>query len=127
MAVGPLNWNQIINENDDDDSCADPSALSGGRSQPSNGNGNDDSEGEEDTQGGERRTEKVKGTKDGKGKGKGKATEEGKGSGRETVKGKVLLNKPQEEIISLVPLLCSCTRECISQSRIRMATYSAYI
>jgi len=35
----------------------------------------------------------------------------GRGRGRETVKGKVLLNKPQGETISLVPLLCSCRRK----------------
>jgi hypothetical protein len=43
------------------------------------------------------------------GRGKGR----GRGRGREKVKGKVLCNTPQEEMISLVPLLCSCrkTRE----------------
>jgi len=40
-----------------------------------------------------------------------------KGRGRETVKGKVLLNKLQEEIISLVPWLGSCRRKCIWQTR----------
>ena len=32
----------------------------------------------------------------------------GRGRGREMVKGKVLLNEPQGEMISLMPLLCSC-------------------
>jgi hypothetical protein len=43
------------------------------------------------------------------GKGREQRTERGKGRerGRETVKGKVLLNKPQGEMISLVPLLFS--------------------
>jgi hypothetical protein len=45
----------------------------------------------------------------GPGKGREQRTGRGKGrgSGRETVKGKVLVNKPQGEMISLVPLLCS--------------------
>jgi hypothetical protein len=44
--------------------------------------------------------------------GKGK----GRGRGRETVKGKVLLNKPQGEMIFLMPLLCSCRRNCERQT-----------
>jgi len=47
----------------------------------------------------------------GRGKGKGR----GRGMGR--VKGKVLLNKPQGEMISLVPLLCSCRRKGMRQNR----------
>jgi hypothetical protein len=41
----------------------------------------------------------------GKGKGRGRQPSKGRGRGRETVQGKVLLNKPQQEMISLVPLL----------------------
>jgi hypothetical protein len=37
----------------------------------------------------------------------------GRGRGRETVKGKVLLNKPQGEMISLAPLLCICRKNCL--------------
>jgi hypothetical protein len=85
LAVRPLNWDQITDEDDDDENWADPRGPSGGRSRPGEGNDNDDSEGEEDTQGGEKGTGKGKGTKDGKGKGKGtgngKATEEGNGKG----------------------------------------------
>jgi len=44
----------------------------------------------------------------GKGRGRGRQGRKGKGRGKETVKGKVLLNKPQGEMISLVPLFCSC-------------------
>jgi hypothetical protein len=51
LAVRPLNWDEIINENDDDDNWADPGAPSGGRSRPGDGNDNDDGESEEDTQG----------------------------------------------------------------------------
>jgi hypothetical protein len=51
------------------------------------------------------------------GRGKGMQKERG----REMIKGKVLLNKPQEEIISLVLLLGSCRRICIRQSRTRRA------
>jgi len=96
----PLNWDEIIHEDDDDENWSDPGAQSSGRSPPGDGNDNDNGEGEEDTQGGEKGTGKGKGTKEGKGKGKG----QGKGNG----KGKVLLNKPQGEMISLVPFLCSC-------------------
>jgi len=55
---------------------------SGGRSSPSAGTDNDDSKGEEDTQGGEKETGKEKGSNDGKGKEKEKATEEGYGKGK---------------------------------------------
>jgi len=93
LAVRPLNWNEIIDEDDDDENWADPGAPSGGRSHPNNGNGNDNSAREEDTQGGEKGTGKVKGTKDGKGKGKGKATEEGKGKGNGNSKGKGIVKQ----------------------------------
>jgi len=52
LAIRPLNWDGIINEDDDDENCADPGAPSGGRSHPGNDNDNDDGEDEEDTQGG---------------------------------------------------------------------------
>jgi len=84
----PLNRDEIIDEHDDDENSADPAAPSGGRSRLSTGNDNDDVEGAEDTQGGEKGTGQGKGTKDGKGKGKGKATEEGKGKGKGNGKGK---------------------------------------
>jgi len=93
LAVRPLNWDEIIDEDDDDDNWVDPGAPSGGRSRPSDGNDNDDSEGEEDTQGGEKGTGKGKGTKDGQGKGKGKATEEGKGKGKGNGKGKGIVKQ----------------------------------
>ena len=81
LAVRPLNWDEIIDEDDDDDNWADPGAPSGGRSRPGDGNDNDDGESEEDTQGGEKGTGKGKGTKDGKGKGKGKGKGNGNGKG----------------------------------------------
>jgi len=46
LAIRPLNWDEIIDEDDDDDNWADPGAPSGGRSHPSDSNDNDDSEGE---------------------------------------------------------------------------------
>jgi hypothetical protein len=52
----------------------------------------------------------------GRGKRRGKQLRKGRGRGRETIKGKLLANKPQEEMISLVPLLCSCRRKCIRQT-----------
>ena len=85
LAVRPLNWDEVIDEDDDDDNCADPGAPSGGRSRPGDDNDNIDVEGEEDMQGGEKGTGKGKGTKNGKGKGKGR----GKGNGK--VKGIVKL------------------------------------
>jgi len=65
LAIRPLNWDEIIDEDDDDENWADHGSPSGGRSRPGNGNGNDNGEGEEDTQGGEKGTGKGKGTKDG--------------------------------------------------------------
>jgi hypothetical protein len=114
LALRPLNWDEIIAQDDDDEYWADPrGALSGGRSHPGDGNYNDNGEGEEDTQGVEKRTGKGKGTKDGKGK--------GKVTGKENGNGKVLLNKPQGEMISLVQLLCSCIRKGMRQTRTRSA------
>jgi hypothetical protein len=93
LAIRPLNWDVIIDEDDDDDNWADPGAPSGGRIRPNNGNDNDDSEGEEDKQGGDKVTGKGKGTKDGKGKGKEKATEKGKGKGKGNGKGKGIVKQ----------------------------------
>ena len=84
QAVRPLNWDEIIDRDDDDETWADPSVPSGGRSHPGDDNENGDGEGEEETQGGEIGTGKGKGTKDGKGKEKGKVKviEEGMGMGK---------------------------------------------
>jgi hypothetical protein len=81
LAVRPLTWDEIIDEDDDDGNWADPGVPSGGRSRPGDDNDNDIGEGGEDTQGGENGTRKGKGTKDGKGKGKGKGKGNGKGKG----------------------------------------------
>jgi hypothetical protein len=86
LAVRPLNWDEIIDKDDDYEKWADPGALSGGRSRPGDDNVNDNGEGEEDTQGGENGTGKGKVTKDGKGKGKGKRKGKGKGKGKGIVK-----------------------------------------
>jgi hypothetical protein len=96
LAVRPLNWDEIPDEDDDDDNWAHPGAPSGGRSRPSNGNNNDDIDGEEDMQGSEKGTGKGKRKKDGKGKGKGKATEEGKGKGKGNGKGKEIVKQTPE-------------------------------
>jgi len=93
LAIGPLNWDETIDEDDDDDNSADPRVPSGGGSRPSDGNDNDGSEGEGDTQGGEEWTGKGKGTKDGKGKEKGSATEEGKGKGKGNGTGKGIVEQ----------------------------------
>jgi hypothetical protein len=81
LAGRPLNWDEIIDEDDDDDNWVDPGRPSGGRSRPGDDNENDNGEGEEDMQGGEKRTSKGKGTKDGKGQGKGKGMGNGKWKG----------------------------------------------
>jgi hypothetical protein len=82
LAVRPLNGDEIIDEDDDDENWVHPGAPSGARSCSSDGYHNDDCEGEEDMQGGENGTRKQNSTKDGKGKGKGNAMEEGKGKGK---------------------------------------------
>jgi hypothetical protein len=87
LAVKPLNWDEMINKDDDDENWADRGGPSSGRSRSGDRKDNDDSEGGEDTQRGEKETEKGKGRKDGKGKGKGKATEEVKGKGNSKGKG----------------------------------------
>jgi len=86
LAVRPLNWDEIIEEDDDDATRADPRAPSSGRSWPGYGNDNDNGKGEEATQGSEKGTRKVKGRKDGKGKGneKGKGHSKGKGIVKQT-------------------------------------------
>jgi len=63
LAVRPLNWDEIIDEDDDDGNWADPGAPSNGRSRPGDGNDNEDGESEEDMQGGEKGTGKMKGNK----------------------------------------------------------------
>ena len=65
----------------------------------------------------------------GRGKGRqlrtGRGNESGRGRARETIKGKVLLNKPQREIISLTLLLCSCRSECRRHTWTRRANWSS--
>ena len=87
LAIWPLNWDLIIDEDDDDENWADPGLPSGGSSHAGNDNDYYDSEGEKDTHGGENGTGKGKGTKDGKGKVNGKAMEEKKGKGNGKGKG----------------------------------------
>ena len=81
LAVRPLNWDEIIDEDNDDDNWADPRAPSCGWSRPGDENDNYNAEGGEDTRSGEKGTRKGKGTKVGKGKGKGKGKGNGKGKG----------------------------------------------
>jgi len=103
LAVRPLNWDEIIDENDDDNNWVDRGVPSGGWSRPSDGNDNDNAEGEEDTQSGEKETGKGKGTKDGKGKGKatqdGKGKRKGKGKGNSKGKG-IVKHTPEGDDIS---------------------------
>jgi len=95
LAIRPLNWDDIIDEDDDDENWEDPGAPSGGRSRPVDGNDNDDGEGEEDPQGCDKGTGKRKGANGGNGKrkatvdgkGKRKATEEGNRNGNQNGNG----------------------------------------
>jgi hypothetical protein len=52
LAVRPLNWDEIIDENDDDENCAAHRTPCAGWSRPGDDNVNDNGKGEEDTQGG---------------------------------------------------------------------------
>jgi len=66
-AIRPLNWVMIIDVDDDDDNWADPRLPSAGLSRHSDGNDNDNGEGEEHMQASENGTGKEMGTNDGKG------------------------------------------------------------
>jgi len=81
VAVRPLNWDQIIDEDDDDENWAHSGAPSGGRSRHGGEDDIDVGEGAVVTPGGEKGNRKGKGTKDGKRKWKGKGKGNGKGKG----------------------------------------------
>jgi hypothetical protein len=100
LAFRLVNWDGIINEDDNDDTWADPGAPSGGTSHPGYNNNNNNGEGEEDTQGGEKGTGKKKGIKDRKGKRKGKVKGNGKGNG-------IVKRTPGGDDISRA-VACSC-------------------
>jgi len=97
LSVRPLNSEEIIHMDDDDENWADPGAPSGGRSHPGDGNDNDDGECKEDMERSEQRTAKGKGTQDGTGQ--GKATENWKGKGKGKGKG----NGNGKGIVTLIP------------------------
>jgi hypothetical protein len=71
LEIGPLNWDEIVDEDDHEKRWADRGSPSGGQSNPPDGNHNENGKGYEDKQGGETGTGKEKGTQDAKGKGKG--------------------------------------------------------
>jgi len=81
LPVRPLNWDGIIDKDDDNENRGDPRAPSRGRSHCGDDNDNDDYEGAEDMQGGETRTRKGNGIIDGNGKGKGNGQRNSKGKG----------------------------------------------
>jgi hypothetical protein len=60
LAIELLKWHQNIEDDDDNGNWTDPEGPSNGRSLPGDGLGNDDSEGEEGTEGGEIGTGKGK-------------------------------------------------------------------
>jgi len=72
LAIRPLNWDEMIDKDDDDENWVDHRAPTGGKTRPGDCNDNDDREGEEETEGGETGTRKGKGTKYGKEIGTGK-------------------------------------------------------
>jgi len=119
LVIRPLNWDEVMDEEDDDENCGDPGARIGDRCRPGNGNDHDDGGGEEDTQGSEKDTGTGRATKDGQGKGKatedgeGKALGKGKGKEKRNGKGKGIVKQTPGEMISLMPLLCSCRRKCM--------------
>jgi len=96
LAVRPLNWDGGIDDDDEGENWVHRSVPSSGRSHPTHGINNNDGEGEEDKQGGEKGTGKGREQTMGRGNGRQPRTGRGKrrGKGRETVKAKVLLNKP---------------------------------
>jgi hypothetical protein len=81
LTVRELTSDELIDEDDDDQNCADPGAPGGGRSRPRDDNGDDTGEEEKHLQGGEKWTGKGKGIKDGKGNGKGKGNGNSNGHG----------------------------------------------
>jgi hypothetical protein len=113
LAIKPLHWDEIIDEDDDDNNWGDPGASGGARSRLSDGNNNDDGEGEEGKLGGEKWTGKEEGRTDGKGKGKGKGKAMKKGKGKGNGKGKGTVQPaPRGDDISHA-VACSCKRKCI--------------
>jgi hypothetical protein len=106
LTVRILTWDEKIAKDDDDENWVDPGAPSGGKGRPSHGNYNDDSEGEEDTQGGEKGPGKANSTKNGKGKGKGNAMEVGRGYGKGHSNGKRIVKQTAggDDISCAVPL-----------------------
>jgi hypothetical protein len=72
LGVRPLNWDEIINENQDGENWAHPGALSIEWGSPGNDNQNDNGASEEVLEGSVTRTGRGKGTEAGKGKGKRK-------------------------------------------------------
>jgi len=68
VAVRPLNWDERIDEDDDDENWTAHGEPRGGRSRSGNSSENDDGKGEHDTQRGDTGTRKGMGPKNGKGK-----------------------------------------------------------
>jgi len=104
LGFRPLNWNEIIDEDDDVKNRADPGAPRGGRSLPAGGNDNDNGEGVVDTEGTDTGPVKVKGTKDGKGKRMAtehrNMKEKGKGKGNGTRTCIVKPTQPGDDVSS---------------------------
>ena len=81
LAIRPLNWDEMINNNDDDENSTNPRLPSVGRTHLGDGNDNDDGEGEEDTQGGEKGLGKGWERRMGRWKGRQLRTEKAKAKG----------------------------------------------
>jgi hypothetical protein len=104
LAFRPVNWDEVIDEDDDDDNWADHGGPSSARSRCCDDNDNDDGEGEKDTQGGAKGTGKGKGTQDGKGTGKGKEKRNSKVNGNGKGKGIVKRTPGGDDIFCAIAL-----------------------
>lgn len=97
LDIRPLNWDEIIEEDDDNENWADRGSLGDRSTHPGDENHHHDGKGQVNKQGGVQWTRKGKGTQDENGK--GKATEDEKGRG----KGLGMPNGERKGIVILTP------------------------
>jgi len=96
LAVGPLDWDEIIEEDYDNENGVGPGPWNHGRSGGRDDKVNDGSERKVDRQCSQKGSRKGKGTKDGIGTGKRKATDKGKGKWKRNGKATgIVVTKPR--------------------------------
>jgi hypothetical protein len=121
LAFRPLNWDETIEDDDDDENRTNPGGPSCWRNRPGNRNDSDITEGEEYTLSGEKGTRQGNGTQNGKGIRTAiedrEGTELGTGNGMGYSKGKGIIKQTPGEIISLMLLLRSFGRQCMRQTQ----------